>query len=257
MNKTEYLERIVIDEKDLTVSAQTLGLLQKRHLLEIPFENLDIYWKRPITTNIAKFYEKIILEKRGGFCYELNGLFNALLQKIGFQTKIISARVSRGSNEFGAEYDHLAIMTKIGDEEFIVDVGFGDFTAEPLKFVLNVGQTDANGIFLIRKRADDYFEVFKKDVENWQSEYIFKDIARDLSEFSEMCNFHQTSPDSHFTKGKLCSVMTQTGRKTLTDTKFIKTKIGERNETEINSDTEFYRILRCEFGIEQKPAIFG
>jgi N-hydroxyarylamine O-acetyltransferase len=251
MDKKEYLKRIGIDQTDVSADLETLKTLQKQHLLHVPFENLDIHWKRSILLDIDKFYAKIIEQKRGGFCYELNGLFAELLNKIGFQTKIISARVSHADGTFGAEYDHLAILATISDTEYLVDVGFGDFTAEPLKFVLNVEQIDDNGMFLIRKQTDEYFEVAKKDGTDWKSAYIFKDSVRDLSEFAEMCNFHQTSPESHFTKGKLCSIMTATGRKTLTDKKFIETTNGEKNETEINLDDEFYQILEREFGIEK------
>ena len=104
-------------------------------------------------------------------------------------------------------------LTKIDEEEYLVDVGFGDFTAEPLKFVLETEQQDRNGTFLIRKFDEEYFEVVKKDGDGWKSEYIFKDLSRDLAEFTEMCNFHQTSSDSHFTRGKVCSLMTKTGVK--------------------------------------------
>lgn len=250
MNKNAYLNRIGINENDLSANLDTLKLLQKRHLLTIPFENLDIHWKNPIVLDTEKFFDKIIDQNRGGFCYELNGLFNELLTEIGFQTKIISARVSNGK-DFGAEYDHLAILVKIGDAEYLTDVGFGDFSAEPLKFVLDTEQTDANGIFSVRKHSNEYFEVVKKHGGEWQSEYIFKNSARDLSEFAGMCNFHQTSPASHFTRGKLCSLMTENGRKTLTDKKFIKTESGEKSETEIASEDEFYEILVREFAIDQ------
>lgn len=249
MNKNAYLNRIGIEANDLPSNLETLKLLQKKHLINIPFENLDIHWKTPIFLDMEKFSDKIIGKKRGGFCYELNGLFNELLKSLGFQTEIISARVSNGK-DFGAEYDHLAILVKIDGEEYLTDVGFGDFSAEPLKFVLNTEQTDANGVFLIRKRSDEYFEVVKKHGSEWQSEYIFKDSARDLSEFAEMCNFHQTSSESHFTRGKLCSLMTQNGRKTLTDKKFIKTENGEKEETEIVSEDEFNEILAREFAID-------
>lgn len=251
MDKQKYLKRINFEETEVIANLKNLSNLQKFHLLHVPFENLDIHWKRPILLDTNKFYSKIIAEKRGGFCYELNSLFNELLKEIGFQTKINSARVFGRDGKFGAEYDHLAILVKIGDEEFLVDVGFGDFSAEPLKFVLDVEQIDKNGTFLIRKFDDNYFEVVKKDGENWQSEYIFKDLARDLSEFENMCNFHQTSPESHFTRGKLCSIMTEKGRKTLTDKSFIETENGERKETLVNSEDEFYEILECEFGIKQ------
>ncbi len=250
MNTENYLNRIGIENIQLLPDFKTLKLLQKQHLLNVPFENLDIHRKRPIVLNVENFYKKIVEKKRGGFCYELNGLFFELLNEIGFTSKIISARVSNGK-DFGAEYDHLAILTKIGDEEFLVDVGFGDFTAAPLKFVLDIEQTDENGTFLIRKFDESYFEVVKKDGDNWQSEYIFKDSARDLQEFFAMCNFHQTSLESHFTRNKICSLMTENGRKTLTDKKFIQTQNGEKRETEINSEEEFNKILDQEFRIER------
>lgn len=251
MDKQKYLKRIDFEPKEIRADLENLKYLQKNHLLHIPFENLDIHWKRTISLDTEKFYQKIIAEKRGGFCYELNGLFNEFLRTLCFQTKIISARVAQRDGNFGAEYDHLAILVKIDDEEFLVDIGFGDFAAEPLKFILDVEQIDENGTFLIRKFDDEYFEVVKKDGASWKSEYIFKDLARDLSEFSEMCNFHQTSPESHFTRGKLCSIMIENGRKTLTDKMFIETKNGERVETQVNSEAEFYEILEREFGIKK------
>lgn len=250
MNKKKYLNRIGIKNFQLHHNFETLKLLQNQHLLNVPFENLDIHWKRPIILDNEKFYKKIVGEKRGGFCYELNGLFFELLNEIGFTSQIISARVSNGK-DFGAEFDHLAILTKIGNEKFLVDVGFGDFTAAPLRFVLDIEQRDENGIFLIRKFDEDYFEVVKKDGKAWVSEYIFKDLARDLTEFAEMCNFHQTSPESHFTQKKVCSLMTENGRKTLTDKKFIETKNGEKTETEIASEDDFNKILVQEFRIER------
>lgn len=251
MEKKKYLERIGIEKRNIDPDLKNLNLLQKQHLLNIPFENLDIHWKRPIILDTNNFYQKIIAAKRGGFCYELNGLFNELLKEIGFQTKIISARVSKGNNDFGEEYDHLAILAKIGDEEFLVDVGFGDFSAEPLKFILNVEQIDENGTFLIRKYTDEYFEVVKKDDNKWKSEFMFKNISRDLAEFTEMCNFHQTSPDSHFMKRKGCSLMLKNGRKTLVDNKFILTLNQVKTEFELNSEEEFNQILEREFGIEK------
>jgi N-hydroxyarylamine O-acetyltransferase len=253
MNKNEYLRRIGIEENVIEPTVQNLKVLQKQHLLNVPFENLDIHWKRPILLDIDNFYEKNVGAKRGGFCYELNGLFNELLKQIGYKTKIISARVFTGK-DFGAEYDHLAILTEIGDKEFLTDVGFGDFTAEPLRFVLDEEQEDANGFYKIIKRDGEYFEVVEKKGEAWESEYIFKDLERDLQEFAGMCEFHQTSPESHFTLGKVCSIMTDEGRKTLTDRKFIETVNGEKHETEINSEDEFKEILEREFQINGTPS---
>ena len=250
MNKKSYLDRIEIGKTNKRADLESLRFLQRQHLLTVPFENLDIHWKRPIVLDGKRFYDKIIGEKRGGFCYELNGLFYELLGEIGFQSKIISARVGNDKDGYGVEYDHLAIITQIGNDEYLVDVGFGSFTAEPLKFVLDVEQQDASGVFLIRKFDDEYFEVVKKDGDVWQSEYIFTTLKRDLTEFAEMCQYHQTSPVSHFTHGKVCSLMTLDGRKTLTDNKFIETKKGQKKEISVNSAEQFNQILANEFHIK-------
>lgn len=250
MDKSKYLRRIGIERTNVAPSLANLKHLQKQHLLHIPFENLDIHWKRKIVLNTETISQKILDEKRGGFCYELNGLFYKLLEELGFQSKIISARVSDGKGDFGAEYDHLAILTEIEGEGYLVDVGFGSFSAEPLKFVLDEEQQDENGVFLIRKFDENYFEVVKKDGDDWKSEYIFTVLPRDFSEFAGMCEFHQTSPESHFTRGKVFSLMTNSGRKTLTDNKFIETKWNQKNEFVINSVEEFNQILEREFGIK-------
>ncbi|MEQ1762411.1 MAG: arylamine N-acetyltransferase [Pyrinomonadaceae bacterium] len=250
MNVNAYLERIGLERTEVSANLASLRLLQRSHLLTVPFENLDIHWKRPIVLDLDRFYEKIVEERRGGFCYELNGLFNELLRELGFQTRLISARVFNGTSH-GPEFDHAAIIVTIGEHEYLADVGFGDFTAEPLRFVLDLEQIDQNGTFVIRRFDDEYLEVAKLDGVAWKSEYIFKDISRDLTEFAQMCDFQQYSPESHFTKGKLCSIMTATGRKTLTDSKFIVTVAGEKTDRPIANEADFYRVLNDEFGIER------
>jgi N-hydroxyarylamine O-acetyltransferase len=196
-----------------------------------------------------RFYRKIVEDGRGGFCYELNGLFNALLRELGFQTRLISARVFSGERGFGPEFDHAAIIVTIGEQEYLADVGFGDFTAEPLRFVPDLEQQDREGVFVIRRGDEGYFEVAKKAGEALTPEYIFTPLARDLAEFGAMCDFQQYSSDSHFKKGKVCSLLTANGRKTLTDKKFIVTSAGGKTETVIASDDEFDEILIREFGI--------
>lgn len=255
MNTKDYLRRIGIEKTELAPTAENLKLLQRQHLLNVPFENLDIHWKRPILLDVEKFYNKIIEEKRGGFCYELNGSFNELLRSLGFQTRLVSARVHMDGTNFSNEYDHLAIIVTIGELEFLADVGFGAFTARPLRVATDLEQQDETGVFVLKRFDDGYLEVAKKEDEIWRSEYIFKPLGRDLSEFADACLYQQTSPESHFTKNKICSLMTADGRKSLTDTKFIETKNGEKLETPILSDEEFGRILEREFQITFPSAI--
>lgn len=234
----------------LTADKQGLYALQRSHLLNIPFENLDIHWKRPITLDLERFFDKIVAENRGGFCYELNGLFNELLISLGFTTRLVSARVFNGTTH-GPEYDHAAIIVTIGQKKYLTDVGFGDFADEPLPFVFDEEHSVQTGKFVIRQRKDSYIEVFMRNAEDWMSQYIFIDTPRQLPEFAEMCDFQQHSPQSHFRKGKLCSLMTENGRKTLTDNNFIVTKYGEKTEQTVDSEEEFAKVLKQEFGIAQ------
>jgi N-hydroxyarylamine O-acetyltransferase len=249
LNVERYLARIGAAADHLEPNDEVLRFLQRKHLLSVPFENLDIHWRRSIVLDVERFYEKIVVNGRGGFCYELNGLFNEVLKSLGFRTRLISARVFNGS-EHGREFDHAAIIATAGEDEYLVDVGFGDFTTEPLRYSLGAEQQDAAGVFIIRRFDDEYLEVAKRDGEEWNSQYIFKDVPRELPEFGEMCDFQQNSPESHFTKGKMCSVLTEDGRKTLTGDKFIIAVNGERSETEIRSEGEFTEILQREFRIK-------
>ena len=251
-----YLARISVDaDRDLTPTIEDLRMLQTRHLLSVPFENLDIHWKRPIVLEIDRFYEKIVGERRGGFCYELNGLFNDLLKSLGFNTRLVSARVFGGERGFGPEFDHAGIIVTIGELEYLADVGFGDFAAEPLRLIADIEQRDREGDFVIRRAEFGVLEAAKKMDGDLVPAYSFEPIGRDLSEFAGMCHFQQYSPESHFTKGKLCSMLTGDGRKTLTDTKFVVTANGERSETAVESEEVFERILEVEYGI--RPLKFG
>jgi N-hydroxyarylamine O-acetyltransferase len=254
MNVSAYLNRIGVRKEDATLDIAGLMRLQRRHLLRVPFENLDIHWKRPIVLDTDIFFRKIVETGRGGFCYELNGLFNELLQAVGFETRLVSARVSTGGGNFSNEYDHAAIIAVARDREYLTDVGFGAFTAEPLELLLDKEQEDTTGRYVIRRHGEGYLAVLKKDEEDWRAEYIFKPVGRDLAEFEEMCRFHQTSPESHFTRGKVCSMMTADGRKTLRDNRFIVTMGAEKTETDVGSETKFDDILEREFGIKRAEA---
>lgn len=250
MEIEKYLHRIGLEGEGFHADEQGLRRLHRAHLMSVPFENLDIHWKRPIVLDTERFYKKIVDEERGGFCYELNGLFNELLTALGFKTRLISARVFNGTTH-GREFDHAAIIVDINGKEFLADVGFGAFTAEPLWFELGIEQSDPCGTFFIRKFADDGFEVVQKTDEGEKPQYLFRNIAHELSEFADMCEFQQTSPESHFTQNKLCSILTETGRKTLTDKKFIVTVGEDRSEMPVDSDEEFAAVLMGAFNISR------
>jgi len=192
MKIKEYIKRINYSG-DLIPNLVVLKQLQKTHLLNVPFENLDIHYANPIELDIDKIYHKVVVKKRGGFCYELNGLFQKLLSMIGFESKIISARAyDKNKEKFGEEYDHLAIIVKLNQNEYLTDVGFGEFAFHPLKLKTNKFQTDPRGNFIIVTYKNDYFKVSKEHRGKKTNEYIFTKKERAIKEFNEMCHFHQT-----------------------------------------------------------------
>ena len=147
-DREKYLQRIKYSGP-LEPNLDLLKKLQKTHLLHVPFENLDIHYPSPIELDIARIYAKIVFNNRGGFCYELNGLFYELLFSLGYNAKRISARVFEKNDNYGPEYDHFAIIVQIGNVEYLTDVGFGELLFEPLELQLNQIPEDARGSFLI------------------------------------------------------------------------------------------------------------
>lgn len=246
MNITRYLDRINYHE-EINTSPNTLSKLMEAHLQAVPFENLDIHFGRPIV--LTNSYNKIILDKRGGFCYELNGLFFELLQAIGFHAYLVSARVCNNNGSYGAEFDHLAIIVSIDNEKYLADVGFGDFSFTPLKIELDIIQTNITGIFKISQFDDNYLVVSKHVNGQWVNEYIFTLTKRDISEFEGMLHYHQTSPESHFTQNKLCSLPTNSGRITLSGNKLKVTNGSNSTIKTLYNDLEYNEVLLTHFGI--------
>ncbi|MCB0727061.1 MAG: arylamine N-acetyltransferase [Ignavibacteriae bacterium] len=237
-------------DKPVKADINSLTELHKNHLLNIPFENLSIHSDQKIILDKDSLSNKILNSNRGGYCYELNGMFYYLLKIIGFKVKMISARVSNGKGGWGKEFDHLAlIVTFSKGEEFLVDVGFGDNFIEPIRFELDTVQKDPNGCFIIKKYNEEYFELMRSsDGNEFKGEYIFTLKERQWKEFEEMNLYHQTSPDSHFTRNKICSIATEKGRITLSKSKLTITENGVKNEIKINDNKDFkeklYKIFK-------------
>lgn len=248
MDAKKYLTRINYSG-ELEPNLNLLKKLQKFHLLSVPFENLDIHTQSPIELNISKIYKKIVENNRGGFCYELNGLFYELLISLNFNAKRISARVYKKENEYSPEFDHFAIIVKIGDDEYLTDVGFGEFTFEPLKLDLGKIQSDERGNYLIDKYDDTYFRVNKIINSESTPEYIFRNIKRKFVDFKEMCSYHQTNPNSHFMKKRLITLPTKNGRITITGNILKIKENGSLKEKILNTEIEFEKELRNIFKI--------
>lgn len=223
--------------------------LHKKHLLSVPFENLDIHLGRPIILNEAAFYEKIIKHRRGGYCYELNGSFASLLTRLGFRVRMLSAKVASKNGGFSPEFDHMALLVSLKDR-WLADVGFGDLFTEPKRLDYSGAQTDDGGDYRITNRAGvRLLSRWDREKSLWEPQYMFGLRPRRLEDFAARNLYQQTSPNSHFKKGRVCSLLTRNGRVTLTDTKLIVTRRRRRIERPLRERREFDRLLRKWFGM--------
>lgn len=242
-----YLARIGYADS-ASPDLETLRKLHRAHLLKVPFENLDIGLKRKIVCDAYASVRKIVEGGRGGFCYELNGAFAWLLRELGFRVTLLSARVARQDGSYGPEFDHLALRVELA-EAWLADVGFGDSFVEPLRLMPGVEQEHPVEKFRIKEQEGGSFRLERIDSTGaWNAQYMFALVPRELSDFSGMCDYHQTSPSSHFTQKRLCTIATERGRITLSDLRLIVTENGERHEHEL-TESEWRPALQTYFGV--------
>lgn len=256
MNVQNYLQRIQY-QGSIEPNLQTLSALQSAHMQTAPFENLSVSYKEPIILTEAWLYNKIVERNRGGFCYELNGLFAWLLRELGFRVTMLSAGVMNGEGEFGAEFDHMTLLVHL-DEDYLVDVGFGDSFRMPLRFNSR-GAQNQNGMSYQISAQDDAFVLSEQNEReqnpSMRAQYRFTLIPHQMKEYEDMCKFHQTSPESMFTQKRICSRATENGRLSLTDLKLIVTENGEREEKLLKSEEEFAAVLKKHFNIDLQPLV--
>ncbi len=234
-------------------TTDVLRVLQRAHLLAVPFENLDINpGGTPIALEVDAIFDKVVRRRRGGFCYELNGLFAVLLEQLGFDVTRVSARVSRGNNAFGPDFDHLALVVRT-EATYLADVGFGDFSMEPLELGKEGPQPPVAGGRAYRVDPlgpDEWLTLEPAGDGGWKDGYRFDMTPRSLGDFAAQCRWFETAEDSHFRSGSVCSIATPSGRVTLTGTELIVTRDGDRDATPINGNQEWAAVLAQRFGIE-------
>lgn len=247
MNIDAYLRRIEYDGPR-EASSETLRSLHRQHLFTVPFENLDIPLGTPIRLDLRLIYDKIVTRRRGGFCYELNGLFGELLTAMGFSVQMLSARVRREDGGFGPEFDHMLLKVEL-EEPWLVDVGFGDSFVEPIVFRAG-GADQVNGHRYIVSAVGEEWQLLREDEKGEVPLYAFRDVPHGLNDYEGMCRFHQSSPESHFTKSWICSRALPEGRTTLANMRLIVTRGGSRKEIQLSTPGDVRRCLREFLGIE-------
>lgn len=250
MDLEAYLRRL-----DFSASAkpdlETLRAVHQAHMLAVPFENLDIVpLHRRIHLDEASLWDKLIVHRRGGFCYELNGLFASLLKQIGFAVTHLNGRVFSKSGTLGLDFDHLALLVDVPGEpdRWLADVGFGDSYMEPL--VLREGeQPQALRSYRLEARGDGYVVWLRDYDRTWAPQYFFDLTPRRFpADYEAMCTYHQTSPKSSFTRKSVISRATPDGRVSLEPNKLIVTRNGQRTEQRVNPGS-WSSLLVEHFGV--------
>ncbi len=238
-----YLDRIG-HPPVATADLATLTTLQDAHVRAVPFENLDIHLGVPLSLDLADLADKVIHRRRGGFCFELNGLFAALLTSLGFEVQLIEARHLLDDGSRGDRFDHARVLVSLEDRPWVADVGTGASPRGPLH--LDPGAQQIGHVRYRTTSRDEFLVTERWDDDAWQTGWSFDLTPVPLAAFEERCRYHQTSPDSHFTQKPLCTLVTEDGHVTLSERTLIVTRGGLREERTIDDPlTE----LRQRFGV--------
>ena len=167
-----------------------------------------------------------------------------------FRTRLISGRVFSKKGIIGPEYDHMAMCVDLKGKKYLVDVGFGGFSATPIPLTLNAVHKDQGQFYRIRK-WDEQFKVVEKSSDGiaFSPLYIFDCVPRTVEEFKPMFHYHQRSELSLFTQKTIVSKITDDGRVTLTDNSFISTDNRGKHMVRLDDQATFSTLLRLHFGI--------
>lgn len=246
MDVDAYLKRIGADRPS-RVDVAALRELQERHLATVPFENLDVILGVPIELDEDRLLAKVI-GGRGGYCYELNTAFGALLRALGAEVTLLGAAVY-GPDGLGPPFDHLALRVDL-DSPWLVDVGFGRHSLHPLRLDSRTDQPDPGGTFRLVEAGGD-LDVVKDDA----PQYRLEPHARVLADFAPTNWWQQTWPGSHFRRGAVASLQTAAGQVTVAGRTLIRTSAAGRTETALHSDAEVVAAYREHLGIELDLAL--
>lgn len=250
-----YLERIGLSFASLNklAAVDVLSLLHTSHLYSVPFENLDIHLNRPILLAAPAVLDKILQQQRGGFCYELNLAFSELLKALGFKVSLISAQVYQ-DQQFNPDYDHLCLVVQVDKQDFLVDVGFGDSFTEPLAFSAQATLIENAGYqFKLEQQAEDWVLYKSSQAGEWQAQYRFRLIARQIEEFQARCDYHQYDALSHFKQKVIASIARPNGRFTLSNNRQILRTDGHKEEDLIPDSFSYGFLLEQAMGISLNP----
>lgn len=246
---TAYLQRIGIDQA-LDPTLANLALLQSQHLISVPFENVDVLLGNEIVLDEDALFDKIVARRRGGYCFEANGLFRHLLRALGYKVDPAMARVwyRNAPGEVHA-LTHIVNVVTIDRTAYIVDVGFGGQTPRiPLPLRQGAHQ-DTDGIISLREVKTHGWMYARETDEGRLDQFSVTGEPAFRADW-EMANYFVShSPSSLFTQALRISLFTPVGRITLNERAY-SVRAGTDSETQrIQDATEVFRLLQDVFGL--------
>lgn len=244
-----YLERIGYSGP-LDFNAETIADLQECHLHTVPYENLDILRGIPISLDIADIYNKIVVRRRGGFCFELNALFGWLLRELGYTVTDYFARFWRDEPNPPPMRRHQVLKVNIGDDSYLCDVGVGGIVPRrPIRLVELLEHDQGDECY--RLERDPYFgwQLMELKRGEWCRIYSFTEEPQLPQDYVMASYWCENATDSIFVKGAMLAIRSQEGRNTVAGDQFrIFTGEGVRTFTP-ETKQQYDEALRTYFGI--------
>ena len=176
----------------------TLTRMHRAHLSTIPYENLDVMLKRPLTIDPEKAFDKLATRQRGGWCYEMNGALGLALREIGFAVTRMAGGVQRSTAGDTRVGNHLVLLVKVDGEDYVADVGFGDGLYEPAP--LAEGEIAQGGFISGLELIDDGWWRYHNHQHGGAPDFDFRAEAADPALLASQCAFLQTDASSPFTQ---------------------------------------------------------
>ncbi len=247
MDVQQYLTRINY-AGPTDASLPVLTALHRAHLQNIPYENLDIHLGRKLEISVQNFFNKIVLQKRGGWCFEMNGLLAWVLQDLGFDVQLLAGSVEREDLNAAEAGDHLVLLVNVQGKKYLTDVGFGDGFLEPIPLL--AGEHVCNGFLFRLEEPSPGRWVLHNHKFGAATQFDFSLQARELKDFNQRCDWLQTSAESGFVRTTVCQRFTETNLFTLRGAVLTTVTPTEKTTRTINNQAEYVRVLEQEFLLE-------
>lgn len=230
----------------------TLQAIQKRHVLTIPFENLNPFTGRAVSLALDDIENKLVRQGRGGYCFEQNKLMASVLTQIGFKVKGLAARVfaNRAIDQAGPA-THQLLLIDLEDAQYLVDVGFGGMSPTgPLQLIADTPQSTPHEDYRLTRHGQ-YYHLEAEIQEHWQPLYKFQTEEHFDQDYEVMNWFTSCHPTSHFTHVLIAARAFEGGRYALRDTQFSTHRLGSSSlQKQLDEPAAVEALLTDIFGLD-------